>query len=222
MTQLVPNRLLMNFEITLPYRKTPPAIDGQLSGWSDKERLPDLSQLDGHEAFAPVWACWNEGGLYIATKVTGKRLSPSCDPKVYWKSDNLRLCIDTRDARRNKRATRFCHQFFLMPTGGGKEGQNAVGGSAKIHRAREDAPRYSSEKGENRLLIASSVQRDQYTLEAKIPADCLSGFDPIEHPRIGLFYILEDRELGQQYLTVGDELNWHVDPSTWATAVLAR
>ena len=32
--------------------------------------------------------------------------------------------------------------------------------------------------------------------------------------------MLEDRDHGQQYLTVGDDLYWYVDPSTWATAVL--
>ena len=70
--------------------------------------------------------------------------------------------------------------------------------------------------------IASHVTRTSYVLEAHIPASCLSGFDPIEHPRIGLYYMLEDRDHGQQYLTVGDDLSWYVDPSTWATAVLAR
>ena len=59
-------------------------------------------------------------------------------------------------------------------------------------------------------------------MDAHLPAACLSGFDPDEHPRIGFYYMLEDREHGQQYLTVGDDLYWYVDPSTWATAVLTR
>ena len=50
----------------------------------------------------------------------------------------------------------------------------------------------------------------------------LSGFDPEEHRRIGLYTMLEDIELGQQYLTVGDDLYWHIDPSTWATAILTH
>ena len=32
--------------------------------------------------------------------------------------------------------------------------------------------------------------------------------------------MLEDNEWGQQYLTVGDDLAWNVDPSTWATGLL--
>ena len=70
--------------------------------------------------------------------------------------------------------------------------------------------------------VASRVTKTGYTLEAHVSARALPGFDPVEHPRIGFYYILEDRDHGQQYLTVGDDLYWHIDPSTWATAVLAR
>ena len=72
------------------------------------------------------------------------------------------------------------------------------------------------------MAVASNITKSGYTLEAHIPADCLSGFDPAEHPRIGFYYILEDRDHGQQYLTIGDDLYWYVDPSTWATAVLRK
>lgn len=221
MTKLIPNRLLMDVEFALHYRAKPPAIDGSLSGWTDADLLPALCLLDDEEPFAPVWACWNEKGLYIACRVTKKTQRPQCDPRVYWKSDNLRLCTDMRDARGNKRATRYCQQFFFLPTGGG-DGSEPVAGSAKIHRAREDAPLYSSDKGSPRIEVASIVKKTEYTLEAHLPADCLNGFDPAEHERIGFYYIVEDRDRGQQYLTVGDDLNWHIDPSTWATAVLSE
>ena len=62
---------------------------------------------------------------------------------------------------------------------------------------------------------------DGYFLEAHVPADALAGFDPDEHRRIGIYYMLEDGDFGQQYLTVGDDLGWYIDPSTWATGVLA-
>ncbi len=220
MNQLIPNRLLFDFEFPLRYRKKAPPIDGELTGWTDKDLLPPLDLLEDHEPFAPVWACWNETGLFIACRVEGKQKPLRCDPKVFWKGDNLRLCTDMRDARKNKRATRYCQQFFFLPTGG--KGNAAVAGSANILRAREGAPLHSSERGVHRIKVASSVVSDQFTLEAHIPTACLAGFDPDEHDRIGFYYILEDRDHGQQFFTVDDELNWHIDPSTWATAVLAR
>ena len=122
-----------------------------------------------------------------------------------------------RDAPSNKRATRTCRQFFLPPTGGGSEGKEAIAGVNKFRRAREDAPPVDT----SQIRIESCIRATDYCLEAHIPRSCLSGFDPAEHGRIGFYYIIEDRDLGQQFLTVGDEYQWYIDPSTWATAVLA-
>jgi len=218
MSTLIPNRYLFDFEFPLRYRSRPPVMDGDLSDWSDRELLPRLGALDGQKDFARVWSCWNESGLYFACQVEGKRSSLRCDPRSYWAADNVRLCTDMRDARNNRRATRFCQQFYLLPTGGGPKHDQPTGASVSIRQARESAPLMSPD----RLKAAARVTRGGYALEAHLPADCLQGFDPVDHPRIGLYYIVEDDDLGQQYLTVGDELLWYVDPSTWATAVLTR
>lgn len=217
-TALVPNRFLFDFEFPLHYRSELPRISGKLTEWSTEDLLPKLGELDGRPEFADVWACWNETGLAIACRVTDKKKPLRCDPQRFWVGDNLRLCTDTRDARRNRRATRFCQQFYLLPRGGGRSGQDPVAGVNPIQRAREAAPTVAT----RRIQVASTVTRTGYVLEAFVPADCLSGFDPSEHPRIGFYYMLEDGDHGQQYLTVGDDLNWHIDPSTWATARLER
>ena len=216
MTSLVPNRFLFDFEFPLAYRAKAPVIDGKLTGWTDNELLPALDEIDGREAFADVWACWNEEGVSIACRVPDKRKPLRCDPRSFWKGDNLRLCLDMRDARANRRATRFCRQFYFLPTGGGPKRNRPVAGVNKIQRAQGEAPTIAA----GQIEVASTVTGGGYSLEARIPGRCLSGFDPAEHPRIGFYYILEDGDHGQQYLTVGDDLNWHIDPSTWATAVL--
>jgi hypothetical protein len=218
MTTLVPNRFLFSFEFPLHYRAEPPRIDGELDDWSDADLLPPLGALDGQPEFAPVWACWNEDGLFAACRVTDKRQPLRCDPKAFWAGDNLRLCTDMRDARTNRRATRFCQHFFFLPTGGGSRRNEPVAGTAPIQRARENTPPVPAE----RIQVAASIERSGYRLEAHVPCECLLGFDPVEHPRIGFYYILEDGDHGQQYLTVGDDLYWYVDPSTWATALLQR
>jgi len=218
MNALVPNRFLFGFEFPLRYRTAMPAIDGGLCDWTDAELLPALGEIEGRSEFAKVWACWNETGIAVAVQVTGKRRPLKCDPDRFWTGDNLRICTDMRDARSVKRATRFCQQFFFLPTGGGTNASAPVAGVNKIKRAREDAPQVPAES----MKVASRVGKSGYSLAAYIPAECLNGFDPVEHPRIGFYYTLEDRELGQQYLTVGDDLYWYIDPSTWATAVLHR
>ena len=247
MKTLIPNRLLFRFEFPLRYRATPPKINGKLTGWSDAELLPALGEMDGEETFAPVWSCWNEDGIYIAAHVTGKRSALRCAPKEFWKGDNLRLMLDMRDTRNIKRATKFCHHFYFLPTGGPAKSKSKatpsepraratgpkparpqhsalstqhspVAGLAPINRAKENAP--PIEPGG--IRVASTVLADGYKLEAHIPADCLHGFDPEQHRRIGFYYILEDRDLGRQSFTIGDDLPWHVDPSLWATAVLEK
>lgn len=216
MSPLVSNRSLFRFEIPLHRCARPPRIDGTLTGWEDRFLLPPLMRLEGLEPWGQVYVTWDQAGLYLACRVTGKRTALRCDPRQFWKGDNLRICTDMRDARQSKRAGRFCQQFYLLPAGGGRAGADPVGGSARIHRAQEDAPLLE----EGRIAIAATVEPAEYVLTAHLPADGLSGFDPAEHRRIGLYYMLEDRDHGQQYLTVGDDLNWWVDPSTWATAVL--
>jgi hypothetical protein len=217
MTELIPNRFLFDFEFPLRRLAAPMRLDGRLRGWSDAYRLPDLHAVDGVSPFAPVWAAWDETGLYVACRVEGKREPVRCDPAVYWRSDCLRLCIDTRDTRTIRRASRYCRQLFLMPAGGGPGKDRPAGGAPRFTRAREHAPDVAA----SRLKVAAEVTPDGYALEAYIPGTVLHGFDPAEHPRIGFYYILEDQELGQQFLTIGDDLHWYIDPSTWATAVLA-
>ena len=216
MTGLVPNRLLFDFEFPLRYRAQTPILTGRLADWTDDYRLPDLSPLDGQTAFGSMWACWNERGIAIACRVTGRRTPLSCDPARFWRGDNLRLCTDMRDTRGVKRATRYCQQFYFLPIGAGRDGKAPAAASAPIQRAGQPAPAVPP----SRIKIAARVLKSSYALEAHIPADALSGFDPAEHRRIGFYYMLEDTGLGQQYLTVGDPLYWYVDPSTWATAVL--
>ncbi len=216
MSSLLPNRFLFKFEFPLHRCPRAPKIDGRADGWDPRYLLPPLHGIDGQEGFGAVSITWNEDGLYIACQVKGKTRPPQCEPARFWKSDNLRLMTDMRDKRDIRRATRFCQQFYFLPAGGGKAGREPVAGTAKIHRAQADAPLVRP----GDIPIAAKVSQTGYSLTAHIPSRALSGFDPAENPRIGLYYMLEDAELGQQALTVGDDLNWWIDPSTWATAVL--
>ena len=216
MSQFVPNRFLFKFEFPVYRCAAPPKIDGNLTSWDARFRLPSLHEIDDQSGFATLLVTWDDGGLYVGCSVKGKRRPPHCDPKQFWKSDNLRVMTDMRDTRNIRRATRYCQQFFFLPAGGGRQGNEAIAGSARVHRAAEDAP--VIEPG--RIPVASKISESGYSLTAHFPTEVLHGFNPAENPRIGLFCIVEDRELGQQSLTVGDELNWWINPSTWPTAVL--
>ncbi len=63
---------------------------------------------------------------------------------------------------------------------------------------------------------------DGYILDALMPAEALTGFDPAEHPRLGFTYAVMDRELGEQTFGVGSPMPYQEDPSLWATLELQR
>lgn len=218
MLEAIPARAFFRFEFPLHYWQRGPRIDGNLHKWPSEPLLPTLCEIDGQAAFADVYGAWNENGLYFAFDVPGRRGLPSCDVAQWWKKDGLRLCIDTRDARDVKRGTRYCHFFYILPVGGGRDKRGPIIGHHRMSRAKE----HPLNADTSRIEIASAVDARGYQVELAIPGDALTGFDPAEHPRIGLFYKVKDTQLGSQTLSATDELGWNVDPSQWATAVLSR
>jgi hypothetical protein len=114
---------------------------------------------------------------------------------------------------------------LFSPGGGQKAGKKvpalfspAVAQGLPINRAREQPRPIPSG------LLKARCQHgaDGYLLEALIPAEALTGFDPAEHPRLGFTYAIIDRELGQQTFGVGSPMPYQEDPSLWATLDLQR
>ena len=218
MLSLLPRRAFFRFELPIRYLPGSPLIDGNLRKWDARYLVPPLVELEDERPFADVYWAWNEQGMYVAFDVPGRSSPPTCDPTHWWKKDGVRICIDTRDARDNKRATRFCHFFYVLPRGGGAGGREPVVGLHRMSRAKESPPAVDVR------LIKVGVRTDRtgWSMGVAIPAACLNGWDPAEHARIGVFYKVKDTQLGVQHLTVNDELGWNTDPSTWATGVLVR
>ena len=181
-------------------------------------RLPSFGQLEGRPVFGDLRAAWNEDGLVFALRVEGKKQTPWCRESRLDDSDGLQLFIDTRDTHNIHRASRFCHRFIFLPSGGGKRGEEPVAKLLTINRAREN-PR-SVDDGF--LQVRSEKRVNGYLLQARIPAKALTGFDPDESPRLGFSYAVVDRELGWQVYSVGPEFPFMEDPSLWGTLELAR
>jgi hypothetical protein len=218
---LIPNRFLVRVAHPCPYVKDAPRVKdarGHLFDLPDTARLDHFAGLDAQSAFADVRLAWNEFGLAVQASVNGKQQLTVGDADKPKSSDGLSLWIDTRDARASHRASRFCHHFLFLAAGGGTDKDEPFVAQAKINRAQQDAP------AANLADVPFRCHRGKggYRLEAFLPAAALNGFDPQEHPRLGVYYCVRDQELGDQFLSVGWDFPFADDPSLWEVLELVR
>lgn len=181
-------------------------------------RLPSLTELDGEKSVADVRVSWSDAGLAFSVRVEGKKHPNWCRDSKLEDSDGIQLWIDTRDTHNIHRASRFCHRFIFLPFGGGRNFANPVADQLLVDRARENA----NPVRPGQLRVATEKRVDGYVMSMFIPAAALTGFNPVDHPRLGFTYSLFDRELGQQYFSVGAEFPFASDPSLWGTLELVR
>lgn len=215
---LIPHRALVRVEYPCRHVAGMPADGGRLLDLPESCRLDHFPGLDDGPAFADVRLAWNELGLGVQVTVTGKKSAAVGDAARPRLSDGVTVWIDTRGDRTGHRATRTCHQFSFLPAGGGPDREDPAVVQSKINRATEDAPLTPA----SGVPFRCKVTGDGYRIEAFLPAAALNGFDPEEHPRLGVFAAVHDAELGEQLLGVGPDYPFAEDPSLWATVVLTR
>jgi hypothetical protein len=216
---LVPHRFLVRVAYPCRYVADVPREEGNdLVDLPDACRVDNFAAMDEARNFADVRLAWNELGLALRAEVRGKDQLPQGDvtrPRV---SDGVTLWIDTRDARTSHRASRYCHQFHFLPTGGGPERDQPAFAQAKINRALHDAPLAAP----GAVPFQVPRTRGGYVVEAFLPAAVLQGFDPEQNSRLGFTYAVRDAELGEQVLSVGADFPYWEDPSLWSVLELVR
>lgn len=179
-------------------------------------RLPSFGALSGGPIFADFRMAWSVDGIGFDLRVAGKRQMPWCRDTRLDESDGLQVWIDTRNSPNIHRATQHCHRFLWLPSGGGPRRDKLVAALVPIHRAKANPKPVSREQ----LMIHAVPRHDGYEMSGLIPASCLTGYDPIDQSQIGFYYLVNDRELGQQTLTLGDGFPVAEDPSLWGEASL--
>ena len=103
-----------------------------------------------------------------------------------------------------------------MPEGAGARRAEPLAAHLEINRARENPTLVQA----SRLRIYAQLKKGGYLVRGMIPADCLTGFDPADYPRLGFSYAVVDRELGWQTFSVGPEYPIQEDPTLWGTMEL--
>ena len=216
---LLPHRFLFRVAYPCRYMKGIPHQKGdELLDLAETCRLDNLAGMDQGQNFADIRMAWNDLGLGARVEVSGKDQEPRGDATRPRGSDGVTLWIDTRDARASHRASRYCHQFHFLPTGGGPDRDEPVFLQTKINRALQDAPLCPS----SAVPFRCRRQKSGYEIEAFLSAAVLNGFDPEQNRRLGIYYAVRDAELGEQVLSVGPEFPYWEDPSLWSVLELVK
>jgi hypothetical protein len=216
---LIPYRFLFRVTYSCTYvKRMPHEGEDRLLDLPESCRVDNFAAMDERRNFAEVRLAWNEFGLGFHVEVSGKEQLPQGDAARPRGSDGATVWIDTRDSRASHRASRYCHQFHLLPMGGGPDHDEPAFVQTKINRALQDAPLVSA----NTVPFQSTRTKSGYIVEAFLPAAALTGYDPEQNPRLGFYYAVRDTELGEQVLSVGSEFPYWEDPSLWSVLELTR
>lgn len=216
---LIPHRFLVRLAYPCRFVKSiPHEEDDRLLDLPESCRIDNFAAMDDASNFADVRLAWNEFGIGVQVEVKGKDQPVVGDEARLRASDGLTFWLDTRDARTSHRASRYCHQFHFLPTGGGPERDEPVFAQGKINRALQDAPLVHP----SAVPFRSARSRGGYVLEAFLPAAVLNGFDSEQARRLGFYYAVRDAELGEQMLTVGADFPYGEDPSLWSVLELVK
>jgi len=206
----VPKNLLFQYRIACKKFSGKPGEEIELA---EAFRLPNFGAFEGQVDFADMRVGWNEEGLFFRLEVNKKEQSLWCRETQLLDSDGLQIWIDTRDVHSVHRASKFCHWFVLLPSGGGIKNESPMASMLKINRSRDDSPTINRFK----IDVKSKITKQGYCLAAFIPGKSLHGWNIDDHEFVGFNYAVNDRELGWQTLATGPELPITEDPSLWQT-----
>jgi hypothetical protein len=216
---LVPNRFLVRLLYACPFVKDMPRDDDEsLIELPESARLDPFADTDGAPNFADVRLGWNETGLGLSVEVKGRENLPIGDAARPRQSDGITLWIDTRGDRTGHRATRTCHQFHFLAAGGGPNKDEPAFVQSKIHRALQDAPLASAAD----VPFRYERRKRGYRIEAFLSGKVLTGFDPEQYPRLGVFFAVADFEKGMQTPGADSDFPFADDPSLWASLDLVK
>jgi hypothetical protein len=214
--QLLPPSFLFRFAV--PCRQAAKLWSAKGADLGEEFLLSSFAELDDAPQRVAVRAAWSEQGVVFSVAVSGKKQAPWCRESKIEDSDGVYLWIDTRDTHNIHRASRFCHQFVILPSGGGHRQDEPVAELLAINRARENPKPIRP----GMLGAVTHKLKDGYRLDVAIPAAALTGFDPAEHPRLGFHWAVIDREIGEHTFCCPSALPYREDPSTWGTLELQR
>ena len=212
MNHVVPPSLLFDFQLGIPQCAKPSRkAGGRLLKLPDSARLFVPSSLNETDPFAAVSVGWNSDGLAVSVAVDGKPNEPTGSSADLKRSDCVFLWIDTRPAGNVHRATEYCHHFACLPADDHQDSDAAV-----IVQPIAQQRSQRVEIDPRKISCRTVVNRTGYVLDVWFPGDVLHGYrETADIGKLGFYCVVQDSDLGDQPLSVGDDFPTSWDPSTW-------
>jgi len=214
---IVPPSFLFQYQLSVPRIDELPGKKGQSFKLPDHAKLFVPATLNEGAAGLELKMAWNPNGLAIELSVHGKKLEPAGRRHDLKHSDYGLVLIDTRHTANVHRATEFCTALQCLPADEAADDQPSVQ-LVDLAQQRNAAQQRSSRRELDAKKVGIYVRSisDGYRMELWIPAGQMPGFaEAPEIGHMGFYVVVEDSELGQLPLSIGDDFPIAHDPSTW-------
>ena len=208
---IVPPSFLFTYQLSVPRIDDLPRKKGRGLQLPDTARVFVPATMNDGVARLDVRLAWNPDGLGMELIVRGKKLEISGRRSDLKHSDHVLVFIDTRQTANVHRATQFCTALQILPSDEATHDQPTaqfidIVQQRSTHR----------EQDAKDVVLAVELVNDGYRLELWIPAAQMPGFaEAPEIGHLGFYVVVEDTELGQLPLSIGDDFPIAHDPSTW-------
>jgi len=213
---IVPPSFLFQYQLSVPRMDDLPKKSGRPLALPDAARIFVPATMNDGSAGFDVRLAWNPRGLAMELSVHGRKLEVSGRRHDLRHSDHVLVFIDTRHTANVHRPTQFCTALQILPSDEAADDQPSIQ-FVDIAQHRDSRREQDTQK----LMIAAETADDGYRLHLWIPASQMPGFaETPEIGHLGFYVVVEDTELGQLPLSIGDDFPIAHDPSTWLQLTL--
>jgi len=218
MEQIVPPSFLFDCVLSIPQIAEIPLGRTKRLKLPETARVPIPSRLNSPAKHLELRMAWNASGIGVAISVSGRKSKPGGSGQDLRRCDHAFLMIDTRHTGTVHRAGSYCSAITVVPSDAENDGKASM--APRTIAQQRDVKQIPDTK---KCFAHTQSSASRYTTEVWIPASQLYGF--AEVPDIGYFgfyCVINDRELGEIPLSVGDDFPVTFDPSTWLKLELRK
>ena len=208
---IVPPSFLFQYQLFIPRMDDLPRKKGRRLQLPDTARVFVPATMNQGAAGLDVRLAWNPDGLGMELILQGKKQELSGRRHDLKHSDHVLVFIDTRHTANVHRATQFCTSMQILPSDEAADDGPTV---QFVDIAQQRGTH--REQDAKKVVVAVESVNDGYRLELWIPAAQIPGFaETPEIGHLGFYVVVEDTELGQLPLSIGEDFPVALDPSTW-------